>query len=111
MLPCQSCTKLVHAAEEGNLALMKEMRSTLGRKNLGQAIPESLDGKGTHDAILERFKERYEGLYNSAGTEEAMDTIKAKLHSLIQEDKISGLGEIGKVTGKIGKQACGRRLP
>ena len=52
--------KLVTAAEEGNLALMKEMRNTLGKKNQGQSVPESLDGKVTHDSILERFRDCYE---------------------------------------------------
>ena len=104
-------SKLVLAAEEGNIALMKEMRSTLGKKNQGQAIPENLDGKVTHDSILERFRECYENLYNSAGTEKAMETIKAKLNNLIQDNSIPSLMEIGKVTGKLVKQACSRMLP
>ena len=41
--------KLLQAAEEGNIALMKEMRNTLDKKNHGQAVPETLDGKVTHD--------------------------------------------------------------
>ena len=65
----------------------------------------------THDSILERFREYYEELYNSAGTEEAMDMIKAKLHSVIQENPLPALGEVRKVTGKLVKQACGRMLP
>ena len=36
--------KLLEAAEEGNLALLKEMKNTLERKNCGQAVPETLDG-------------------------------------------------------------------
>ena len=104
-------SKLVLAAEEGNIALMKEMRSTLGKKNQGQAIPENLDGKVTHDSILERFRECYENLYNSAGTEKSMETIKAKLNNLIQDNSIPSLMEIGKVTGKLVKQACSRMLP
>ena len=103
--------KLLVAAEEGNIALMKEMKNTLGKKNLGQSIPDSLDGKVTHDSILERFRECYEELCNSAGTEQAMDMIKAKLQSVIQENTLPALGEIRKVTGKLVKQACGRMLP
>ena len=103
--------KLLVAAEEGNIALMKEMKNTLGKKNLGQSIPDSLDGKVTHDSILERFRECYEELYNSAGTEQAMDMIKAMLQNVIQENTLPALREIGKVTGKLVKQACGRMLP
>ena len=41
--------RLLQAAEEGNIGLMKEMRNTLDKKNHGQAVPETLDGKVTHD--------------------------------------------------------------
>ena len=52
--------KLLEAAESGDVALMSEMKRVLGRKDTGQTVPESLDGKVTHDTILERFKECYE---------------------------------------------------
>jgi hypothetical protein len=103
--------KLVTAAEEGNLALMKEMRNTLGKKNHGQSVPESLDGKVTHDSILERFRECYEELYNSAGTEHAMHIIKEQLQNLVSSNPLSAMKEVEKVTGEIVKQACGRMLP
>ena len=45
--------KLLEAAEQGNLALLKEMKNTLEKKNCGQAVPETLDGKVTHDSILD----------------------------------------------------------
>ena len=103
--------KLLEAAEEGNIALMKEMRNTLERKSHGQAVPESLDGKVTHDTILDRFRECYEELYNSAGTQHAMDIIKEKLKNIIQGNKDQSVKEIQKVTGKLVKEACGRMLP
>ena len=56
---------MMEAAEEGDLALIEEMKKTLGKKSQGQAVPDSLDGKVTHDSILERFKDCYEELYNS----------------------------------------------
>ena len=58
---------LVEAAVQGNMALIKELRSTLSGKSAGQTVPESLDGRDTHDTILDRFRECYEHLYNSAG--------------------------------------------
>jgi hypothetical protein len=103
--------KLLEAAEEGNAALMKEMRNTIERKNQGQAVPESLDGKVTHDTILDRFRECYEELYNSAGTQHAMDIIKEKLKSLIQGNQDQSVKEVEKVTGKLVKEACSRMLP
>ena len=103
--------KLLEAAEEGNAALMKEMRNTLERNSHGQAVPESLDGKVTHDTILDRFRECYEELYNSAGTQHAMNIIKENLKNIIQGNRDQSVKEIQKVTGKLVKEACGRMLP
>ena len=49
--------KLLEAAELGDVTLMHEMKRIIGRKDKGQSVPESLEGKVTHDTILERFKE------------------------------------------------------
>ena len=49
--------KLIEAAELGDVNLMFEMKRIIGRKDKGQSVPESLEGKVTHDTILERFKE------------------------------------------------------
>ena len=53
-------SKLMEAAEQGNMALYREMKSTLSGKTSGQTVPESLDGKVTHETILDRFREFYE---------------------------------------------------
>ena len=103
--------QLVEAAEQGDLALMKEMKRTLDRKSQGQAVPEALDGKVTHDTILDRFRECYEELYNSAGSEDAMNTIKEQLHQLISDQTHRSFSEVGKITGKVVKQACSRMRP
>ena len=102
---------LIEAAEEGNAALMEEMKKTLNKKVDGQSVPECLDGKVTHNDILERFKECYEELYNSAGSEDAMITIKLKLGQLIKESTDSSANETEKLTGQVVKEACSRMLP
>ena len=48
--------KLIEAAEQGNVALINEMKNTLGGKSSGQTVPESLDGKVMHKTILDRFR-------------------------------------------------------
>ena len=48
--------KLMEAAEQGNMALLQEMKNTLHRKSACQKVPESLDGQDTHAAILSRFR-------------------------------------------------------
>ena len=101
----------VEAAEQGDEALMKEMKSTLDKKPQGQAVPETLDGKVTHDTILDRFRECYEELYNSAGSEHAMASLKEKLHKVISEQTHQSIWEVQKVTGKVVKAACSRMRP
>ena len=103
--------KLLEAAELGDQELMKEMKMTLGKKSQGQSVPEELDGKVSHDDILNRFKECYEKLYNYAGSEDAMTAIKEELNKLIQDQPLSSAGEVGNVTARIVKQACSRMLP
>ena len=62
---------------------MADMKRILGNKETGQTVLECLDGKVTHDTILERFKDCYEQLYNSAGSEDDMATIKSKLENIV----------------------------
>ena len=96
---------LLVAAECGDVQLMMELKKTLSKKSYGQSVPDCMEGKVTHDTILDRFRECYQDLYNSAGTEDAMSGIKEKLHGLISEG--SG-AEVRKITGKIVKEACCR---
>ena len=103
--------RLVEAAEQGNMALIHEMKRTLGSKSTGQTVPESLDGKVTHETILDRFRECYEQLYNSAGTEDAMSAIKEKLEQMIGANTGASTREIDKVTWQVVKQACCRMRP
>ena len=97
--------KLMEAAEQGNVALYREMKSTLSRNTGGQTAPESLDGKVTHDTILDRFRECYEQLYNSAGTEDAMTDIKKSPEEVIKANTGASLKEVDKVTWQVVKQA------
>ena len=75
---------------------------------MAQTVPDSLDGKVTPETVLERFRECYHDLFNSAGTQNAMTAIKAKLEQLIDA---SSAKEVDKVTGDIVKQACSRMKP
>ena len=53
---------LLAASEAGDAALFEELRKTLGKKNTGQVVPDCLEGKVTHETILEKFKECYQDL-------------------------------------------------
>ena len=74
---------LLEASEAGNRALMKELKKTLSNKQWGQQVPDSIDGRVGHEPVLEKFKECYKALYNSAGSKEAVDEIKDKLKGAI----------------------------
>ena len=84
------------------------MKKTLSKKSIGQAISNCIDAKVTHETILDRFGEYYQELYNSAGTEEAMDVLKEKLMGMIGDNSCN---EVMKVTGDIVKLACCRMKP
>ena len=96
-------TELANAAEAGDIALMKELKKSLDRKDNSQSVPDCLEGKVTTDSILDKFRECYQNLYNSAGTEAAMVTIKEKLKVLI---KTNDEHEVAKVTGDVVKKTC-----
>ena len=96
------------ASEAGDAALMEELKKTLNKKNIGQTIPDCLEGKVTPDTILEKFKECYKDLYNSASTVEAMVNMKDRLEKLISASSVK---EVDKITGNVVKEACCRMKP
>ena len=100
--------RLREAAVSGDMALMTELKKTLSKQKNGQQVPESLEGEVTEDGILAKFRELYEKLYNSAGTEEEVGRLKLQLSDMIKEDAIT---EVNKVTCDIVKKACQRMKP
>ena len=60
---------LMVAAESGDADLLQELKKTLDKSSKGQSVPDCLEGKVTHETILDKFRECYKDLYNSAGTE------------------------------------------
>ena len=98
--------RLLDAATDGGVDdLMKEMKKVKGGKKGGQSIPECVEGAQGTEEILEKFREVYEALYNSAGSVEAMAVIKESLSTLIDDNSIN---EVQKITGEVVKEACCR---
>ena len=71
-------------------------------------MPEEIDGETEPDKILDKFREVYETLYNSADTSDAMKVIKEKLETMIGQNSLE---EVDKITGNIVKQACAKIKP
>ena len=94
---------LLEAAEKGDRDLMDELKKSLNQKSSEQTVPESLDGIVGFENILEQFRAVYEDLYNSSGTQEAMQGIKSRLQENITSTSIS---EVEKITGQVVKDAC-----
>ena len=90
------------------MLLSWELKKSMNRKSTEQQVPDSLEGKVLHEDILEKFKECYEELYNSASTNQAMVDIKEKLEKMIN---MTSMKEVEKITGKIVKDACSRMKP
>ena len=94
---------LLEAAEKVDRDLMDELKKSLNLKSNKQTVPESLDGIVGFENILEQFRAVYEDLYNSSGTQEAMQGIKSRLQENITSTSIS---EVEKITGQVVKDAC-----
>ena len=94
---------LLEAAEKGDRDLMDELKKSLNQKSSEQTVPESLDGLVGFENILEQLRAVYEDLYNSSGTQEAMQGIKSRLQENITSTSIS---EVEKITGQVVKDAC-----
>ena len=82
--------------------LLKEMKNIKGGNKLMQDLPDVVEGECGEDQIVDKFKEVYASLYNSAETNEEMKDIKSKIATLIKSDSVH---EVRKVTGMKVKEA------
>ena len=96
---------LLDAALLGDKVMMQQMRKAMGCKKTAQEIPSSLEDAVGHAEIVEKFRQLYEQLYNSCGSDIEMEGLKQLL-----EEKITCLaeGEVAKVTGSAVRRACSR---
>ena len=74
---------LMEASQESEYNLLQEMKKIKCGKVTGQSMPDEIDGETEPAEILDKFREVYEMLYNSAGTSEAMNVIKENLALVI----------------------------
>ena len=100
--------KLFEASMQGDINLLKEMKSVRGG-NVGQAeLPETVAGGNGEEEIVEKFREVYSSLYNSAETDKEMEDLKTRVASLVRADSV---GEVGRVTGAKVKEAVSLLKP
>ena len=79
-------TKLLEAAQEGDIKLLKEMKKIKTGPRDTVDLPEVVDNVEGEEEIVKKFRQVYSDLYNSADSSEAMLELKQKLSSLIGPD-------------------------
>ena len=89
------------------------MKRIKGGKKKKLYLPENVAGESGEINIVEKFREFYEGVYNSSESTEALNEIKKKIQELISVDNEAGISnvEINKITGDILKQAACNMKP
>ena len=100
--------KLFVASMESDLHLLKEMKAIKGGNLCQTELPDTVGGANGQEEVVEKFKEVYSLLYNSAESESEICDLMAKVTYLIQADS---LGEIKRVTAERVKEAVGLLKP
>ena len=96
------------ASKQSEIDLLTEMKKIKDVQSQCKAIPDEIDRETEPENILNKFKEVYQELYNSADTSAAMITIKEKLSTLIDDDSTV---EVNKITSEVVKKACTKMKP
>ena len=94
--------KLFEASLSGDLDLLKEMKNIKCGKKGSAELPENVAGADGESEIVEKFREVYQALYNSAGSQEEMEEIKRKVSEMLRADSME---EVNRVTGAVVKEA------
>ena len=86
------------------MELFKEMKKVRSEGGGAAELPNNVAGAEGEAAIVEKFREVYTALYNSASTAVEVQVIKDKLGQLITKDSMH---EVMKITGESVKEAAG----
>ena len=94
--------KLFESSLKGDRDLLAEMKKIRrGTKAAGE-LPDCVEGASGEEEIVDKFKEVYSNLYNSAGTEDEMNELRTRLSQFINRDSVC---EVTKLTGGKVKEA------
>ena len=100
--------KMFVASMEGDLNLLKEMKNVKGGKGSSTDLPDTVADANGELEIVEKFKDVYCTLYNSADSSAEMSELLATVTAGIQGDSMV---EVKKVTGSKVKEAVGMLHP
>ena len=84
------------------MELLEVMKNIQGSKKTMEELPDNVKGADNVEDIVEKFKDVFEKLYNSAESEKETEEIKTKISALIKTDYIT---EVLKIDGAKVKEA------
>ena len=76
--------KLLEASEVSSIDLLNEMKRIKGNKKCSHDLPDDVEGSNGETNIVETFCKVYEELYNFAGSQEVLQTLKRKSQNSLQ---------------------------
>ena len=92
----------------GDVNLLKEMKKIRGNNKGNENLPDNVEGAEGQEEVVEKFREVYETLYNSAESSASVQLIKERLANTIGPESLL---EVNKVTGEMVKKAVTRIKP
>ena len=96
--------KLFEASVLGDMQLVQETKRVRSPDGGRDELPDNVAGAAGEEEIVEKFREVYSALYNSASTATEVQDIKEKLQVVIKQDSMS---EVNKISGEKVKEAAG----
>ena len=79
---------------------VSSVKSGMGQK---EELSDTVDGVNGQQEVADKFREVYDTLYNSSGSQTEMDSLQTKIQNLSQSD--NSIEEINKLTPEIVKQS------
>ena len=96
--------KMFEASVVSDMQLLEEMKKVRSGGVGADELPDNVAGAEGEQEIVEKFREVYSALYNSASTAPEVQIIKDQLKVLIKQDSMA---EVDKITGDVVKEAAG----
>ena len=84
------------------------MKAVKGGKVCQNEVPDTVAGASGEEVVVDKFRDVYSTLYNSAASNTEMADLLTRVTSLIQDDSV---GEVKKVTGGKVKEDVGLLKP
>ena len=95
--------QLFEASLLGDMDLLKEMKKVKSGRGDHVDLPDVVEGANGEEEIVERFREVYETLYNSSGSQDGMAQLREHIQSLIGPQSLE---DVQKLTGSVVKKAA-----